>query len=224
MASRTVRLFLNLLGLCTLLAPVWSPVALAANEDQVSEQANDQVVRPEIKRREVREDAIDTEDFEIGAWAGIMSIEDFGTNFIYGARGTYHVTEDIFLEATYGKTKADETSFERLSGAATILTDDERDLDYYNLSFGFNLFPGESFIGERWAFSSAFYIIGGVGSTNFAGDDMLTWNAGFGYKVLLNDWLALRVDARDHVFDLDLLGESRTTHNLEFSGGLSIFF
>ena len=217
MASRTVRLFLNLLlSLCILLTPAWSPVVLAAS--------NDQVVRPEIKRREVREDAIDTEDFEIGAWAGIMSIEDFGSNLIYGVRGTYHVTEDIFLEGAYAMTSGDETSFERLSGAASILTDDELDLDYYNLSFGFNLFPGESFIGERWAFSSAFYIIGGIGSTSFAGDDMLTWNAGFGYKVLLNDWLALRIDARDHVFDLDLLGEKRTTHNLEFSGGLSIFF
>jgi len=216
MASRTVRLFLNLLGLCTLLTPAWSPVVLAAG--------NDQVIRPEIKRREVREDAIDTEDFEIGAWGGIMSVEDFGSNAIYGVRGTYHVTEDVFLEATYARTSAGKTSFERLSGSASILTDSERDLDYYNLSFGFNLLPGESFIGKHWAFTSDFYLIGGVGSTRFAGDDMLTWNAGFGYKVLLNDWLAMRVDARDHVFDLDLLGEKRTTHNLEFSGGLSIFF
>lgn len=217
MASRTVRLFLNtLLGLGILLAPAWSPPLLAASDEQV--------VRPEIKRREVTEDAIDTEDFEVGAWGGIMSIEDFGSNPVYGLRGTYHVTEDIFLEATYGVTSGDETSFERLSGAANILTDSERDLDYYNLSFGFNIFPGESFVGKRWAFTSAFYLIGGIGNTSFAGDDMLTWNAGFGYKVLLNDWLALRVDARDHVFDLDLLGEKRTTHNLEFSGGLSIFF
>ena len=217
MASRTVRLFLNtLLGLGILLAPAWPPPLLAASDEQV--------VRPEIKRREVTEDAIDTEDFEVGAWGGIMSIEDFGSNPVYGLRGTYHVTEDIFLEATYGVTSGDETSFERLSGAANILTDSERDLDYYNLSFGFNILPGESFVGKRWAFTSAFYLIGGIGSTSFAGDDMLTWNAGFGYKVLLNDWLALRVDARDHVFDLDLLGEKRTTHNLEFSGGLSIFF
>jgi outer membrane beta-barrel protein len=217
MASRTVRLFLNTaLGLSILLAPAWSPLTLAADAEQV--------VQPEIKRREVREDAIDTEDFEIGLWAGIMSIEDFGSNPVYGLRGTYHITEDIFLEGTYGITSGGETSFERLSGAADILTDEERDLDYYNLSFGFNLFPGESFIGKRWAFSSAFYIIGGVGSTSFAGDDMLTWNAGFGYKVLMNDWLALRIDARDHIFNLDLLGEETTTHNLEFSGGLSIFF
>lgn len=216
MESRTVRLFLSLLGLCTLLTPAVSPILLAAG--------NDQVIRPEIKRRVVREDAIDTEDFEIGAWGGIMSIEDFGSNPVYGVRGTYHVTEDVFLEATYGTTRGGKTSFERLSGAANILTDNERDFNYYDLSFGFNLLPGESFIGKHWAFTSDFFLIGGIGSTSFAGDDMLTWNVGFGYKVLLNDWLAVRLDARDHVFDLDLLGENRTTHNLEFSGGLSIFF
>ncbi len=216
MASRTVRVFLNALALCVLAAPLASPPLLAAGDDQV--------IRPEIKRRDVGVDAIDTEDFEIGAWGGILSIEDFGSDAVYGVRGTYHVTEDIFVEATYGRSRAGKTSFERLSGSASILTDDERDLDYYNLSFGLNLFPGEAFIGTRWAFTSAFYLVGGVGSTRFAGEDMLTWNGGFGYKVLLNDWLALRLDARDHVFELDLLGEKRTTHNLEFSGGLSVFF
>jgi len=186
-------------------------------------QEPEQVVRPELERREIKEADIDTEDFEIGAFAGVMSVEDFGTNFVYGARLGYHVTEYVFVEATYGRTDTDETSAERFGGFQ-ILQDSDRTLDYYNLSFGFNLLPGESFVGSRWAFTSDFYLIGGVGSTSFAGDDLFTWNIGFGYRVLLNDWLALRADARDHVFDLDLLGESNTTHNLEFTGGLSIFF
>ncbi|GMQ86981.1 MAG: hypothetical protein BMS9Abin08_0179 [Gammaproteobacteria bacterium] len=192
-----------------------TPVVLA--------EAPEQVVRPEIERREVREADIDTEDFEIGVFGGVMSVEDFGTNVVYGARAAYHVTEYVFVEAAYGRTSTDKTSAERLGGFQ-ILNDDDRDLDYYNLSFGFNLFPGESFVGSKWAFTSDFYIIGGVGSTSFAGDDAFTWNVGFGYKVLANDWLALRVDARDHVFDVDVLGESQTNHNLEFTGGLSIFF
>jgi len=186
-------------------------------------QEPEQVVRPEVERREIKEADIDTEDFEIGAFAGVMSVEDFGTNFVYGARLGYHVTEYVFVEASYGRTDTDETSAERFGGFQ-ILQDSDRTLDYYNLSFGFNLLPGESFVGSRWAFTSDFYLIGGVGSTSFAGDDLFTWNIGFGYRVLLNDWLALRADARDHVFDLDLLGESNTTHNLEFTGGLSIFF
>jgi outer membrane beta-barrel protein len=216
MESRICRFFLKAVTVTELLvSSVYAPAILA-------EQA-EQVVRPEIERREIHEDDIDTEDFEIGAFAGLMNVEDFGTNLVYGARLAYHVTEYVFVEAAYGRTKTEETSAERFGGFQ-ILEDGDRDLDYYNLSFGFNILPGESFIGSKWAFTSDFYIIGGVGSTSFAGEDEFTWNVGFGYKVLANDWLALRVDARNHVFDVDLLGESQTNNNLEFTGGLSIFF
>jgi outer membrane beta-barrel protein len=216
MESRIFRIFL------TAVATPWLS-AMGAVVSSAYAQEPEQVVRPELERREIKEADIDTEDFEIGAFAGVMSVEDFGTNFVYGARLGYHVTEYVFVEASYGRTDTDETSAERFGGFQ-ILQDSDRTLDYYNLSFGFNLLPGESFVGSRWAFTSDFYLIGGVGSTSFAGDDLFTWNIGFGYRVLLNDWLALRADARDHVFDLDLLGESNTTHNLEFTGGLSIFF
>ena len=37
-----------------------------------------QVVDPEVERREIKEPAIDREDFEVTAFAGIISIEDFG--------------------------------------------------------------------------------------------------------------------------------------------------
>jgi outer membrane beta-barrel protein len=204
-------------------AAVLSLLATSVGLSPATAQEPEQVVRPELERRDVKDADIDTEDFEIGLFAGAMNVEDFGTNLVYGARIGYHVTEDVFVEAAYGRTDTDETSAERFGGFE-ILDDSDRTLDYYNLSFGFNLLPGESFVGSRWAFTSDFYLIGGVGSTSFAGDDQFTWNFGFGYRLLANDWLALRVDARDHVFDLDILGESQTNHNLEFTGGVSVFF
>lgn len=211
------RLRCIFLKLATLLLSITG----ALSQQVWAQPDDDQVVRPEIERRELKEADIDTENFEIGGFAGAYSTEDFGTNFVYGARAAYHVTELIFVEGAYGRTDTSETSFERLSSIRIV---DDRTLQYYNVSFGFNLFPGESFIGNKWAFTSDFYLIAGVGSTDFAGDDNFTLNFGAGYKVLLNDWLALRVDARDHVFDVELLGEKDTTHNLEFTGGLSIFF
>lgn len=184
----------------------------------------EQVIEPQIERRDIRDTAIDTENFQIGIFGGAMNVEDFGTNPVYGLRFAYHVTEDIFTEITYGRSKTGETSFERLSGNIQLLKDDDRQLQYINASAGLNILPGEGFVGSRWAFTSALYLIGGVGGTRFAGDDVFTWNIGAGYRVLLNDWLSLRIDARDHVFEIDLLGEKQTNHNLEFTGGLSIFF
>jgi outer membrane beta-barrel protein len=184
----------------------------------------EQVIEPEIHRRDIKRTGVDTENFELGLFAGVLSVEDFGANLVYGARLGYHVTEDVFVELGAGQSETSKTSFERLGGNVQLLDDDDRTLTYYNFSFGFNLIPGEGFIGSKWAFTSALYLIGGIGSTRFAGDDMLTWNFGAGYRLLLNDWLALRLDARDHVFELDLLGESQTTNNLEFTGGVSVFF
>ena len=116
------------------------------------------------------------------------------------------------------------TSFEILSGGAPLLSDSERTLTYYNLNVGYNILPGEGFVGEGRAYNTALYISAGLGSTSFAGDDRFTVNFGAGYRFLLNDSIALHVDFRDHLFDIDLLGEEKTAHNLEGSLGVTWFF
>ena len=184
----------------------------------------EQVIDPEVERREIREPAIDREDFEIGAFAGIMSIEDFGSDPVYGVRLAYHLTEGFFVEGTVGRSEAGLTSFEVLSGGARLLSDSERTLTYYNLNVGYNILPGEVFIGEGRAYNTNLYLIAGLGSTRFAGDDRFTVNFGAGYRFLLTDSVALHIDFRDHLFDIDLLGEEKTAHNLEAHLGLTVFF
>ncbi len=183
-----------------------------------------QVIDPEVERREIKEPAIDREDFEFGAFAGIMSIEDFGTDLSYGLRLAYHITEGFFVETTAGYSRAGLTSFEILSGGARLISDSERDLYYYNLNLGYNILPGEAFIGEGRAFNTGLYLIAGLGSTTFAGDDRFTVNVGAGYRFLLNDSVAIHVDFRDHLFDIDVLGEEKTAHNLEGHVGVTVFF
>ncbi len=183
-----------------------------------------QVIDPEVARREIKEPAIDKEDFEIGAFAGIMSVEDFGTSLVYGARLAYHLTEGFFVEGTVGRTEAGLTSFEILSGGATLISDSERVLTYYNLNLGYNILPGEVFLGERHAYNTSLYLIAGLGSTRFAGDDRFTVNFGAGYRFLLNDSVTIHVDFRDHLFDIDLFGEEKTAHNLEGTLGVTVFF
>ena len=185
---------------------------------------NRPVIEPQAERRDSKRARIDTEDFEIGAYFVGLSIEDFESNTVYGARLAYHLTEDFFIEGTVGRSKAGRTSYETLSGAAELLDDDARDYTYYALSLGWNALPGEVFIGENRAFNSAFYLVLGIGSTTFADDDRFTVSGGFGYRILPTDWLAVHFDVRDHVFDIDLLGEKKIVNNLEAHLGLSIFF
>ena len=183
-----------------------------------------QVIDPEVARRKIKEPAIDREDFEIGAYVGIMGIEDFGSNVSYGVRLAYHVTEGFFVEGTVGQSEGGLTSFEILSGGARLITDSERTMTYYNLNLGYNILPGEVFIGEGRAYNTNLYLIAGLGSTRFAGDDRFTVNVGAGYRFLLSDAVALHLDFRDHLFDIDLLGEEKTAHNLEGHLGFTVFF
>jgi len=183
-----------------------------------------QVIDPEVERREIKEAKIDREDFEIGAFVGIMSIEDFGTDVSYGVRLAYHITEGFFMEATVGQSEGGLTSFEILSGGARLISDSERTLTYYNLNVGYNILPGEVFLGEGRAYNTHLYLIGGLGSTEFAGDDRFTVNFGAGYRFLLSDSVAFHLDFRDHLFDIDLFGEEKTAHNLEAHLGVTVFF
>jgi outer membrane beta-barrel protein len=181
------------------------------------------VISPEVERREITTPKIDTEDFEITAYYGMISVEDFGSNSIYGARVGYHVTEGLFLEGTYAMSgDVDQSSVEVLD--KIDLLGDDRDYSYYNLAVGWNLLPGEVFLGRSHAFNSALYVIGGAGNTSFAGEDLFTMTFGAGYRVLATDSIALRFDVRDHLFDNDVTGEDKTTHNIEFNLGVSWFF
>lgn len=190
----------------------------------VATPAEQPVIQPEIVRRTVPQPQIDSENFEAGVYAGVLGIEDFGSGAVFGARLAYHITEDFFVEATLAQSKAGKTSYETLSGSAALLTDSEREYRYYTLSAGWNALPGEIFVGRNRAYNTALYLIGGVGSTRFAGDDRFAVNAGVGYRLLFTDSIALHLDFRDHIFDTDLLGESKATHNLESHLGVTIFF
>ncbi len=215
--------WLRILFLTRFTSLVWGGLPLLLWAAQTV-AAQEQVIEPRLERRDIKVAKIDSENFEIGVFGGVMSVEDFGASPVYGARAAYHVTTGLFMEAAYGRTDTDETSYEKLSGGAKLLTDSERRLSYYNFSLGYNLLPGETFLTRARAFTSDFYIIAGIGSTDFAGDQRFTVNYGAGYRLLATDWLALHVDVRDHLFDSDLLGEDKTTHNIEISAGLAVFF
>ena len=218
------RLFLlknrNAPYLLSLLILIWSSNTLGATDNGSEEP----LIQPQIKPRPATPAKIDTENIEIGLFTGILSVEDFGSSSVNGARLAYHASENIFLEAAYGRSNTKETSYERLLGSVQLLDEEERKLSYYNLSLGFNVLPGEAFMGGGYAFHTDLYLIGGIGSTKFAGDNRRTLNLGFGYRAIMNDWLALHLDARDHIFDIDLLGTQKRNQNLEFHTGLTVFF
>jgi len=181
------------------------------------------VIEPQVERRKIKVPTIHPSNVEIGAYYGEISIQDFGGQPVAGVRLDYHISEDFFAEATYGRAKAGFTSFETLSNVQ-LISDAERRFTYYNLSLGYNLLPGEVFIGRNLAMTSSFYLIGGIGSVKFAGDQNFTVNFGAGFRVLPTDWLAVHIDVQDLVFRSDVTGVEQLKNNLQATIGVAAFF
>jgi opacity protein-like surface antigen len=164
-----------------LLALAFLVVALPAAEvaAQSDEDAQTNLIEPQIERVDFDESLIDSADFEIALYGGFLAVEDFDTNFVSGIKLGYHITEDFFVQASYGSSSVGETSFEKLTGGAPLLSSSERDLEYY---FG---------AGHRTAFTDNF---------------------------------SLDIEMRDLIFDMDIFGSDETTHNLEFTLAINLFF
>jgi outer membrane beta-barrel protein len=195
-----------------------------AGEASADDNAPPRVIEPEVARRQIKVPRIKSSDVELGLNYGALSIEDFGTNPVYGATAAYHVTEDFFFQAELGRSKGGRTSFETLGGNIQLLTDSERHFTYYDLSLGYNFLPGEAFLGRGIAMTSAFYLLGGFGGTDFAGDTKFTVNFGAGYRIVPTDWWAVHVTVQDRIFQSSLLGTTKLTNNLEARLGTTVFF
>ena len=198
--------------------------AAQSNPSAGSDSVPPGVVQPQIERHPARVPRIRSSNWEIGAHYGILSIEDFGSHPAYGVDLAYHMTEDLFIRAEAGRSTGGRTSFETLSGNIQLLTEGERKFTYYDLGLGYNFLPGEAFFGRSRAMTSSFYVIGGAGATQFGGDKKFTVMFGGGYQVLPTDWLAVHVGFEDHMFQTDLLGADKLTHNLEAGLGVTFFF
>ena len=218
-------------ALTTLLATAAACVLMFASgwaEAQTTpaqQPANEQVIVPQVDRRDVKVPKFPSNDFEVGLFAGTYATQNFGSHVVSGIRLGYHITEDLFIQSALGRTNADDGVYRRLIGTGGGVFDTEKvKVSYYNFSFGYNVLPGEVFFGKNTAKATALYLIGGVGSTKFDKQRRQTFNVGWGVRMMLADWAAVQVDMRDHIFSLDLLGKRENTQNLEMSAGLSFYF
>lgn len=201
-----------------------APVLAQGTDVQPPKPAGEQVIVPQVDRRELTLPRFASNDIAVGVFAGRYATANFGSSAVTGLRLGYHVTEDVFVEARYGRAKVTDEAFRQIFPNGGIFPSPKQTLSYYDVVAGWNLLPGEVFFGRSNAKISQGYLAAGVGSTNFAGQKRQTLVAGFGLRVVFTNWLAVQADVRDHVYSLDLLGKRQSNHNLEVTAGLTFRF
>jgi outer membrane beta-barrel protein len=206
----------------TLIATLISASAFAQSAPS-TQPANEQVVVPQIERRDMKLPKFPSKDIEVGIIGGVYSTENFGANAVYGLRLGYHITEDFFVQATLAQTKVSD-EFYRVGRAGGLFAQPEVKLTYYNFTAGWNVLPGEVFIGGNRAKATSLYLLGGIGSTKLEERRSSTFNFGLGMRLLLADRAGWHVELRDHIFSMDLIGKRQTMHNLELTTGFAWYF
>jgi outer membrane beta-barrel protein len=163
---------------------------------------------------------------ELSATGGLYSADLYSASWVAGGAYTFHFSEDLGLEAS--------VAFTRFRSAVTdtyerrypqIQVEDRTDK------------PGRMYFGHlvwTFAYGKMRWMGGGISRIDFnfalgAGvtDDStargLTGSAGFGTKLFLGHWFAIRADLRDHVLREALVGDEHLVNDLVFTLGASMF-
>ncbi len=166
---------------------------------------------------------VNSEVFELGLFAGVLNIGDFTSEFVIGLSAGFQASEDFFVQYNYLQTDADLSSFERSQGS--FFSGSDRQFVHYDLLVGYNLFQGEMFPTEGAANLSSFYLVAGVGDTQFGDEESFTYTYGVGYQMLVGKHYVVRADYRNYLYESSLIrGEEKTTDNAQFSIGLNYLF
>jgi len=165
---------------------------------------------------------IDTEYFDVGIFTGLLNIEDFNSELVKGINMTFNANEDFFIQFNYLEANASLSSFELSQGR--FFAEDDRTFTHFDFLLGYNLFLGEHFMSDSITRLSSFYLVAGIGDTEFGGEESFTYTLGLGYQIAVQRNILVRIDFRDYIYKTNIIGENNSTHNTQLSAGVSFLF
>jgi outer membrane beta-barrel protein len=233
-AYRMLRRFVSYLAIPTVCLHAARVVAAcvviwASLPSSAHAQCIDEAIRDELNARRryrgVQQRIFQKEGrHEVSAMGGLYAADLLSSSYLLQGAYTYHVTEDLGLEASFGYTRAD-SALVRIVQDDTSFTSLRLDTPVYiyqghmiwSLAYG----KLRWFAGGISRFDLNMALGGGVTDNQSARG--LTFSGGFGLKLFFGDWFAVRIDLRDQVLSQELLGASEVVNNLAATLGFSVF-
>jgi outer membrane beta-barrel protein len=166
-----------------------------------------------------------TNRHELTVQGGYYVSDLFDGTYVYGGAYTYHMTEDLAVEASGSYTRLTSSGGPELERTFSVLAGKPR----RQLGFDANLVwvPAHAKMRLGGGISHLdLYLTAGGGIVDSVLSSDLAGNAGLGMKFFLDSWghlLAIRVDVRDHVFRQQLLADKELVNDLTATLGLSVY-
>jgi outer membrane beta-barrel protein len=149
---------------------------------------------------------------------------------IWGGAYTFHFTEDLGLEAGYFRTRQSfrllDAVVDRQQGLIQVAEVQDTNVQLFMGHLVWSLAYGK----VRWLGGAIgrfdFHVSLGAGAIDDdRGSPGLTGSGGFGMKFYLTEWLAFRLDVRDHVHAqrAPALGVDKVVNDVTALGGFGVF-
>ena len=207
-----------------------APLAASLLPDRAEAQCIDEAIRDELNARR-RYRGVQERLFqkagrhELSFMGGLYSADLLSSHYLLQGAYTFHVTEELGLEAGFAYTRADSEIVRIIENDRGItLLREQAPVYIYQAHVLWSIAYGKL----RWFGGSIsrfdFHLAIGGGITDNQSARGLTFSGGIGFKFYLADWLAFRIDVRDQVLQQEILGESVIVNNLAATLGLSVFF
>lgn len=160
---------------------------------------------------------------ELSAVGGYYQSDLFSGTYVAGGSYTYHMTENTAVEFGAAYTHANADVIRAIEdGRANILDDDfDRVLLVESLLMWSPIYGKLRMGGSVVRFDINAGL--GVGIAEAATSRGAAGVAGLGMKIFVGRALAFRIDARNHVFQQELLDEQFLVKDLSITSGLSLF-
>jgi outer membrane beta-barrel protein len=163
-----------------------------------------------------------TNRHELTAWGGYYVSDLFDGTYTVGGAYTYHMTEDLAVEASGSYTRLTSSGGPELERTFSVLMGKPRSERVFSADLIWVPAHAKMRLGGSITHFDFFLALGGGIVDSVLSED-LAGNAGFGLKFFLGHAWAIRFDVRDFVYRQSLLSEVMLVNDLTTTVGLSLY-
>jgi outer membrane beta-barrel protein len=163
-----------------------------------------------------------TNRHELTVQGGYYVSDLFDGTYTYGGAYTYHMTEDLAVEASGGYTRISSSGGPELERTFDLLQHKPRRQLNFDANLVWVLAHAKMRLGGGISHLDLYLTAGGGVVDSVLSSD-LAGNAGMGMKFFIGHAFAIRVDVRDHVFREQLLAEKEIVNDLTATLGFSLY-
>jgi outer membrane beta-barrel protein len=201
-----------------------SLVAATASADCIDEAERARLLNAKRATRKDERDFTKAGRHEISLFGGYYVSDLFDGTYLLGGAYTYHLTEDVGVEATFGYSRVRSSVASKLEAdhAVAILPPDERTLQFFADALWSPL-HGKAQIFADTIVHFDIYGSLGVGLVDNSTSLGAAGQAGLGMKVFLGKAFAIRLDIRDYVYRQQVLAYRQYVSDFAVTLGVSLF-